>query len=428
MNSERPIPAPIVYNGLLGEIVKTLEPGTEADPVGVLGSIMTGFSAYIGNKAHLRLGYDRHPILVWAILIGRTSKGKKGSATGAAMYALNMLDKQFYDNETVRGLASGEALVRAVADPSYDEQQEALEAGEELEVGGRMAFVIDPEYGMTMLRSSGGSTLSGHLRNAWDGGNLVNATKKETLKATTPHVAVLGHITPREFRSRMSDRELSGGTYNRYLILHVHQSKLLPPTVKTDEKKLRRLVDKLRVNAEKARQVEEMSFAAEAEKYWNEYLRPQIQEEDPEDEVLEQFTARRDPYTLRLAALYALADGRDVIERDDLNAAHAVYTYSMKSIEFTLQEAAPRLDGVTRRGKSEEWQEALRSALIAAGDEGLPRKELARVVGNNVSASHLDQLLASLPVATKPGRSTGRGGRPPVVTYWVGNDQGDGYV
>jgi hypothetical protein len=50
---------------------------------------------------------------------------------------------------------------------------------------------------------------------------------RKMLKASASHVAVIGHITPQEFRLRLAEADLAGGTYNRYLPLFVERSKLL---------------------------------------------------------------------------------------------------------------------------------------------------------------------------------------------------------
>ena len=46
--------------------------------------------------------------------------------------------------------------------------------------------------------------------------------------ASWSHVAIIGHITPREFRRRLAEADLAAGTYNRYLPLYVERTRLLP--------------------------------------------------------------------------------------------------------------------------------------------------------------------------------------------------------
>jgi hypothetical protein len=47
---EMPVAGPEIYTGILGEITMAAEPGTEADPVGILGSLLTMASVDIGRR------------------------------------------------------------------------------------------------------------------------------------------------------------------------------------------------------------------------------------------------------------------------------------------------------------------------------------------------------------------------------------------
>ena len=53
-------PAPAVYHELLGEIVKTISPHTEADPVAVLTQLLVAFGAAVGRGAWFTVEATRH--------------------------------------------------------------------------------------------------------------------------------------------------------------------------------------------------------------------------------------------------------------------------------------------------------------------------------------------------------------------------------
>jgi hypothetical protein len=53
------------YHGL--EIVKAVEPHTEADPVALLLQPLTGFGSIIGRKAHFRAEADRHYLNLFVV-------------------------------------------------------------------------------------------------------------------------------------------------------------------------------------------------------------------------------------------------------------------------------------------------------------------------------------------------------------------------
>jgi hypothetical protein len=430
ITSDRPVPDDAVYMGLMGRTVKALAPGTEGDPVGILGSLLVGYSALVGPQARVKISaLDNHPPLAWALLLGRTSDGRKGSATGAAKHLLRMVDAEFYRMCTVSGISSGEGLIKEVEDPSEEDLDMADSLGalvgatldRDALVGDQRRFVIETEYANLMTRSARSGSLSGVLRQAWDGDDLKTRVKRNSMTATRPHIAVLGHISPGEFRDMMRAKELAGGSYNRYLILHVHQVQSLPDGGMVDEKELKACARELAINAAHVRGEGDTLIVRtkDAGDYWKDYLYQLIQDENPEDETLAQFTARRAPYTLRLAALYAIADGRQQIGVKDLKAANALFKYSMESTLYTLKQSYAR-------NEAPPASNPLARALYEAGDDGLSISEIRDIVGKGKPRPEIDSMLEGLPVDSKLRRNDV--GRPSTVFYWVGEEGADGYV
>ena len=74
-------PAPIddaAYYGLAGDIVRTLEPQTEADPVALLIHVLVGVGNLGGRCPHFRVGGTTHYTNENAICVGKTSSARKG--------------------------------------------------------------------------------------------------------------------------------------------------------------------------------------------------------------------------------------------------------------------------------------------------------------------------------------------------------------
>ena len=89
-------------------------------------------------------------------------------------------------------------------------------------------LVVEPEFSSVMARSRReGSTLAAVQRQAWEGRALSVLNRKQ-LAASASHVAMIGHVAPREFRLRLAETDMAGGTYNRYLPVYVERSRLLP--------------------------------------------------------------------------------------------------------------------------------------------------------------------------------------------------------
>src|SRR5205085_500305 len=70
------------FHGLAGEWVQMVEPHTEADPAALLVQFLVAFGSLIGRKPHHRAESDRHFTNLFAVIVGLTSKGRKGTSWG----------------------------------------------------------------------------------------------------------------------------------------------------------------------------------------------------------------------------------------------------------------------------------------------------------------------------------------------------------
>src|SRR5947209_4256438 len=77
-----PVLHPTALQGVAGTIVNLIQPTTEADPAAVLVSLLAAAGAVIGPEPHLWVANSRHPAILCPLLVGRTSSGAKGTATG----------------------------------------------------------------------------------------------------------------------------------------------------------------------------------------------------------------------------------------------------------------------------------------------------------------------------------------------------------
>jgi len=121
-------PSDDVFHGLAGELVTLVEPHTEADSVGLLLQFLVGFGNVISRSAHFAAESDRHFGNLFMILVGNTSKGRKGSAWRHVLRLLRMVDERWATNGIGGGLSSGEGLIWQVRDP-IEEQQTIKEKG-----------------------------------------------------------------------------------------------------------------------------------------------------------------------------------------------------------------------------------------------------------------------------------------------------------
>jgi hypothetical protein len=373
-----PVPDPAVFCGLVGESVARLDPTTEADPVGVLVNLMSAGGAYIGPGPFLRLGDDRHPALIWALTVGATAAGRKGAATATAKRLLAAAVPEFLAEHAASGLSSGEGLIEAVKD------EDGPDSGGTPD---KRLWLVESEYGITMIRARReGSSLGGVLRQAWNGEDLA-VMNRQRLRASHPHIALIGHISPFELRSRMQDADLAGGTYNRFLPVFVHRTLLLPESSGAPQALVNSLAEDWRRVLKHARTVGEVELTEQARQLWRDEVYPALSGAEDGNGPLAEFTARAAPYAKRCAMVYALLDGKTRIDTQHLYAAWALVRYARASAAHILGAAAsttgdPRLD-------------KLCAAVRAAGPAGLSGTQVQQMF-KKLSTPERSQLTADL--------------------------------
>lgn len=373
---------PAMYTGILGDIVDAAAPTTEADPVGIYASLLAGAGVIMNSTPYVRVGNTRHPLLIWPLLLGRTGSGRKGEATSTAEIFLRNAAPEA-QALMVSGLSSGEGLIERIRDPDEESQE-----GRFRQPGGtedKRLLVLETEFASVLARSRReGSTLAAVQRQAWEGRALSVLNRKQ-LKASASHIAIIGHITPQEFRLRLAEADMTGGTYNRYLPLFVERSRRLPIPEGIADHLVTDLSARLRSAIRNATRSGPLQLGPEATQLWSGELYDELTAGDDEDLAEAEFTRRAAPYCLRIAGLFAVLDDRRLISKDDLAAAAALIRYSIASAKYVLDRRLrdPRLDRIRR-------------AIDSAGQTGLTRTEVSALFSRNLAKADLDQLLTEL--------------------------------
>jgi Protein of unknown function (DUF3987) len=372
-----PVADPEMFTGILGEIVAAAAPGTEADPVGIYASLLAGAGVLVGNVPHLQVGNTRHPLLIWPLLFGRTGSGRKGEATNAAERFLQAADPEL-DMITASGLSTGEGLIERIrdADPGNDKDEG---------VADKRLLMTEAEFASVMVRSRrDGSTLAAVLRQAWDGRGLSVLNRKQ-YRASWSHIAVIGHIAPQEFKLRLADSDMAGGTYNRFLPLFVERNELKAIPAGTPQGVVTELGIRLSEAVSHASVMNQITLSDKAAEFWTDELYAEFSAADDDDQAWTECTRRAAPYCLRIAALLSALDGCTTVSAQNLDAAAALIRYSVDSAKYVLdrQLRDPRLD-------------RLRRAVTTAGPAGLSRSKVSALFSRNLAKDVLDELLAIL--------------------------------
>jgi hypothetical protein len=325
-------PSAEAFHGVVGELAITADPYSEADPSAVLLHALGAFSAAIGKGPHALVGAERHPLVVPSIIVGDSAKARKGHSLSPVAAVFSRACPDFWRlNVVPGGLSSAEGLIAEVR----DERRKIVEGEEVVVVAGvedKRRLIVESEFASVLRRMRReGNTLSAVLRQVFDHGNLRTMTKADPLVATGAHVVVLGHITIEELRRELQDVDATNGFANRFLWGAVTRSKLLADPTPFAGAKVDALANRMAERVAWASNVGEVRRDTAARGRWI-----QIYEElsAPIEGFVGSVLARAEALVLRLACLYALADGSPVVRVTDLEAALALWRYVERSVRF----------------------------------------------------------------------------------------------
>ena len=316
-------PAPEAYQGLAGDVVRALEPRTEADPVALLIHLLVAFGSMAGRGPHYCVGGATHHVNESAICVGATASARKGTAKADVFKLLEAVDPDWAQNCVVGGLSirgKDKAITgyqTIIADPGVSDKR---------------LLILEPEYA-SVLRVSGreGNTLSTAWRMAWDDGRLRVMNKNSPAKATGAHISLLGHITRDELLMELTSTDRANGFANRNLWLCVQRSKYLPDGGDWTNFDPAPLVTQLRESLDFARRVDVMLRDDHAKAIWDSIYRTL---EADRLGLVGAITNRASAHTLRLSCIYALLDCSADVKARHVKAALALWRFCQDSAAF----------------------------------------------------------------------------------------------
>jgi hypothetical protein len=394
------------YHGLIGRIVRVVEPHTEADPAAILFQLLTLIGCYLGNERWVLAESTRHAPSLFTLVIGRSATARKGTSYNRAR---QFIPADFIRGNTYGGLSSGEGLINAVRDPTTRKAKDKKTGIEEIVeddpgiVDKRVTF-IEEEFAR-VLRAAGrdDNILNAVIRQAWDGNSLSVLTRKSPLRATRPHIGIIGHITDFELREQLTDRDVVNGFANRFLMCCAKRARLLPLGGNENREALEVLASNL-THALDTTARGEIALDPVAQAMWQE-LYPEIARERVG--FLGTLTARAPAQILRLSLIYALVDSGDRIGKAHLEAGLAVWTYAENSARYALHDRTGSRIG-----------DAILAALSDAGSGGLDKTAIHQLFQRNVSAAAINSALELLEAAGLARKQrTQTGGRPREI--WI---------
>lgn len=423
--TDPPALAPTALHGLAGDVVRTIAPTTEAADAAILVQFLTAFGNCVGRSPYFMVEADEHRLNLFAILVGRSGKGRKGTSWNQVKRLFRAADDEWSrvteqdgtGGNIVSGLSSGEGLIWEVRDPI--EKEEAIKekgrvTGErqmvlvDAGVKDKRRLVVESEFASPLkMASREGNVLSPVLRQAWECGDLRVMTKNSPARATGAHISVLGHITEDELRRLLTETDIANGFGNRFLFVAVERSKLLPEGGKLTPDALEPLTRRLARVLDAARRMGMMERDEAARVLWARVY-PELTAACPG--IAGSLTGRAEAQVLRLSMAYAVLDESAVIRAEHLAAALALWSYCEQSVKYIFGDVL-----------GDPTADRIAEMLHDAGEDGQTRTQLYTRMGKHKPSAEISRALSVL-----AGRGQVRServstdGREAEVWFWTG--------
>lgn len=369
--------------GLLGDVVRTIDPTTEADQVATAVTFLTMFGSCVGRGPHLMVGDDRHGTNIYTVLVGDTAIARKGTSLSGPRRLMDSVDEPWTKERLQGGASTGEGLLWAIRDPIYGVnkktgEQELVDRG----VEDKRLLLNEEELSFILkVATRQGNTLSEIMRRAWDSREILRImTKQFPASASNSHVSFLAHITEEELRREMSDVSLVNGFANRFAWFKVRRSKFLSNPVRMTPAQASPLVHRIAEARKFALTVGEMKRDPEASEMWD-AVYPTLSTGRPG--LSGALTARSAPMVLRLSLIFALLDCSKHIRAPHLEAALAIWDYADASVRSIFGDLTG--DAIADR---------ILAVIRSDGDQS--RRDISDLFGRNVSSSRIGQALELL--------------------------------
>lgn len=376
-------PSSAALAGLAGDVVRALEPHTEADPAALLVNTLVQFGAMVGSGASTRVGAALHVPALFAAIVGRTSRSRKGTADAEVSALMESVEDGWHRLHRVGGFGSGEAFIEHCADNP-----------------GESVLMVEAEFARLLaVASREGSSASSVLRAAWDHRPMDYRIRKKKYEAPAAPVALLAHITADELRDRRHGirmNDVMNGFGNRVLWAYADRRKVLANPTSLEGSIRNELVGRLFFALDSARNAGELHRTDEARGLWSD-LYGRLAADDPSG-TIGAVTGRAEAQLTRLSLVYALLDGSSTIDSQHIEAAWEVWRYcrwSAQHIWVGSGTGDPDLDRI--------------ESVLAAGEE-LTARELDRMFLGHRSTAELREKAIEAGIAVEVKEATP--GRP----------------
>ena len=117
--------------GLAGQVVRTIAPHTEADPAAILLQFLAAFGNAAGPGPHCLVGPARHRLNLFVVLVGESSKARKGTSWGHIERLFAEVDQPWVNTRITTARLGAAGLVHALRDQQPPTDRRLLAVAEE---------------------------------------------------------------------------------------------------------------------------------------------------------------------------------------------------------------------------------------------------------------------------------------------------------
>jgi hypothetical protein len=293
----------------------------------LLVQFLVAFGNAVGRGPHFIHESTRHGTNINAVLVGKSSRGRKGTSWDHSKKFFGEIDERWAKDCLTNGLSSGEGVIYHIRDSSEKDDG----------VSDKRLLVVEPEFASVLrLFERQGNTLSPIIRESWDSGNLRNMVKNQPHKVTGGHISIIGHITETELKECLTLNEMCNGLANRFLFVKVERSKLLPEGGIIDPTRWQVVRDWVRESVEFAKGVDELKRDGITRELWRAVYRD-LTTDVPG--ILGSIISRAEAQVTRLAVINALLDRSSEIKSHHLESALAIWEYCSDSCREIFGES-----------------------------------------------------------------------------------------
>jgi hypothetical protein len=377
-----PTASPALYSGLVGRVVDVFAPCTEASPVAIAMQFLVAMGNLIGLGPHFYVGETPHGVNEDLLIVGRSSFSRKGDSWNSAVRVPKAAYSDWATNCLASGLSSGEGLIYNVRDPVYTTDDKGQLKVSDPGIADKRLLVTETEFsGPLKMFARQGNILSDIIRNAWDRRPLRTLIKHNPTRADQSHISIIGHTTPEDLHTYLTELDIANGFGNRFLFALVDRVQSLPNPPRVGDAQVAPLVQEVKDVIAFSQGVLQMRRTPDAEALWA-WLYPELTKEH--FGLVGKLLARGPAHVTRLSALYALCARRAAIDVPDIESALAVWAYSKASVEVLFQDRSgnPIVDRIRQD--------------LLPGQEMSVTKLRDEVFSNHVSAPDLEDALTVL--------------------------------